>query len=730
MIAINASVSAGNFVFLVMVARTFAPRLFGAFAALSALLLLYEVPASAMQALVARAMASPTVPAEGASPGGPLTLAVPGSIWGGGRGRHSAGDAGPLVVDALIVGAAVCAVVVAATPIVDALWHLHGFALTVLLGVDAVPVAVALVPKGILLGTGRLRALAAALGAGMVTKVAVGVVLVHGGGGLDGALAAVVAGELVSAAALLAATRRDLRSKRRARRSTEPVPLISVRWRQGLPVAASFTGYWLLAGTDLLVARHWLTATSAGAYAAAATAAQLAMWVPAMVASSSLPRAASDRLAAARWWPSARQHRSAAVVAAMVAGAALSAGIALGARPLVLALFDRSYGPAAGVVGLVTVATALFAVTTVAVTPKLARGDAVPVWLPWAGVAALVASTAIWHAGPLDVAWSALGANAGVCAALGALSLHRLLRRRREETAGEPPRLDPAAAELDLTLVVPYYNPGALLRANLEATLEVLAGTGATFEVVAVSDGSTDGSDRSIEAITDAHLQRVTLAANQGKGAALAAGLVLGRGRYLGFIDADGDLDPALLAAFVDLARLHEPDVVLGSKRHPLSSVEYPPLRRVYSKGYQLLVRAMFRLDLRDTQTGLKLVRRDVLAAALPRMVEKRFAWDLELFVVARHLGYRRFLEAPVRLRHRFTSTVSWRSVWRTFADTLAIFYRLRALRWYDEDHRELSARDGDLRIVPVVLRPGAGPSAPGWGPAPWAPPVVRSEPA
>ena len=106
----------------------------------------------------------------------------------------------------------------------------------------------------------------------------------------------------------------------------------------------------------------------------------------------------------------------------------------------------------------------------------------------------------------------------------------------------------------------------------------------------------------------------------------------------------------------------------------------------MYSWGYQQVVRIGFRLNIRDTQTGIKLIRRDVLSAVLPRMVEKRFAFDLELFVIARRLGYKRFLEAPIRLRHQFTSTVSWRSVYRSLLDTMAIWYRLRVLHFYDGD--------------------------------------------
>jgi hypothetical protein len=130
-------------------------------------------------------------------------------------------------------------------------------------------------------------------------------------------------------------------------------------------------------------------------------------------------------------------------------------------------------------------------------------------------------------------------------------------------------------------------------------------------------------------------------------------------------------------------------------------------------------VRLGFRLNIKDTQTGIKLIRRDVLAAVLPRMVEKRFAFDLELFVIARRLGYKRFLEAPIRLRHQFTSTVSWRSVYRSLLDTMAIWYRLRVLHFYDGDQAPATPGGERLRIAPVVLRGSAGTAAGPTGQAP-----------
>lgn len=712
-IGANAAVSFGNVAFLVMVARTLSPAGFGGLAAVCALLLLYQVPASAFQIIVARSTASQR---------GPLP--------------------GVLLADSLLGGLIVCAVAAAASPLLATALHLGQLAPFLLLAVAAVPIGVALVPEGVLVASGRLGTLGATLALGTVVEIGLGIGLVHGGLGLDGALVAVVAGELVTAGTLVLLTRHALVGLERsvplgdsgapgaaATRGLAPAPgprsrgasaasapvimggppplgylavadgKRSPRWAQALPVVMAYSGYWLLAGVGVLVARHWLDPTASGDFAAAATASDLVVLVPAALANAWVLRFAKAERRPAQ----ARRRLGMAVALTLVVGAAGAAVAFVAAAPLVGAVFDGSYRRAAFLATPLVVAATLFGVATVVVVAQLGRGAAFRPLVPWAGVVALVVAAGAWHPDTQAIAWESLGANAAVCAGL----VVPCRRRRSVGDRVERARLETAPGEVELTVVVPYYNPGPVLRVHLEAILGTLEAAGASFEVIAVSDGSTDGSDHSIEQIADRRLRRVVLDVNQGKGAALGAGLVLGRGRYLGFLDADGELGPELLVSFLELARVEQPDVVLGSKRHPASTVAYPPLRRVYSRGYQLLVRVMFRLELADTQTGIKLIRREVLEAVLPRMVEKRFAWDLELLVVARHLGFRRFLEAPVVLRHRFTSTVSWRAVERTFVDTAAIFYRLWVLGAYDDD---LAGSSGSPETsVPVSCRPGLG---------------------
>ena len=256
---------------------------------------------------------------------------------------------------------------------------------------------------------------------------------------------------------------------------------------------------------------------------------------------------------------------------------------------------------------------------------------------------------------------------------------------------------------LDVSIVVPYYNPGNRLRTTVEDMVRVLDESGMTFEIITVSDGSTDGSPFTLEGFPESVVRRVSFATNVGKGYALRAGLGMGRGRYLGFIDADGDISPELLAPFVSIMQSLAPDIIIGSKRHPESSVHYPPLRRLYSWGYQHLIGVLFRLHIKDTQVGIKLVDRKVIADVLPLLRESRFALDLELLVLARRLGYTRIVEAPVRIRERFGSTISPKAVWLLLIDTLALFIRYSIRHEYDaelatrmEGHRATESRAGE----------------------------------
>lgn len=662
------SVAAANvavFLFQIMAARITSPAMFGELIALLGIMLLIEAPGSTLQVLLSRAVQ------ERASDTSDRVLAL---------------DLGPLVAAALTVGLALTGMLIPISLLLGRLLHLTRT--PYLLAVYAVPVTLSIVPRGVLAGAGDYKAISAGLATAACVRLGAGTALLHAGFGISGALGAVVIGDVAAAAIMLVA------AKRRTRADGPPLHFL---WRDGLKAGMPFTGFWLLTGIDVVVARHYLPATAAGQYAAGATLAQLVMIFPGAAAALVAPRFFGAR---------SRDRRAAGtLIRTLLTVAVVSIGIGavvgMLSRSLLTSLFDSSYELSVRAVVLLLVAAGFLGATTVLQQYLAARREILPAGLPWLGAAIFVALTAASHATPLALAADLAFATGvtGILMLVVALHGYRYLP---QPGVPERPALEDLDADMDLTVVVPFYNPGPTLAPNLRRLLEVLDASPVDFEVIAVSDGSTDGSELTIADMAHPRLRQVVLPRNQGKGAALRIGLAAGRGRYLGFIDADGDLDPKLLEAFLTLVTLYQPDVVMGSKRHPLSEIHYPPLRQIYSVGYQNLIRVLFRLNVRDTQTGLKLIRRDVLAASLPRMLEKRFAFDLELLVVAHRLGHRRIFEAPIVLRHQFASTVSIKSVGHTLLDTLAIFYRLRFIRTYDRP-RDVDATE--VRVAPAFVR-------------------------
>lgn len=235
------------------------------------------------------------------------------------------------------------------------------------------------------------------------------------------------------------------------------------------------------------------------------------------------------------------------------------------------------------------------------------------------------------------------------------------------------------APTLDVTVVVPFRNVGAArLRAHLDQLCAVLAAAGVSFEVVAVSDGSTDGSEQAAVDAGRPQVRSVVLDGHHGKGEALRRGLAGGSGRFLGFIDGDGDIPATALADLLTVARAEEPAIVVGSKCHPASELSTPVLRRLASAAHRLLSAALLSPPVPDTQTGVKLVRRDVLADVLPATVERRYGFDLELLVLADRRGHGPVAEVPVTVAHRGPSTIGVAEAAGLLRDTVAIWWRLR----------------------------------------------------
>lgn len=238
---------------------------------------------------------------------------------------------------------------------------------------------------------------------------------------------------------------------------------------------------------------------------------------------------------------------------------------------------------------------------------------------------------------------------------------------------------------MKLSVVVPAYKEAKFIEKNINFYVESLKAANCTFEIIVVADGCAE-TLAAAKNITDPHVTVLSYTENQGKGFAIKYGAERARGEYIAFIDSDAELDPCNLVTYLHMLEDFEADIIVGSKRHRLSRVVYPPSRRFISLAYQLFLRVLFGIKVKDTQVGIKMFHRRVLDKILPLVLVKRFAFDIELLALATHFGFTRVWEAPVNLAYKFSgSNVNLRAAWETLWDTLAVFYRLRLRGYYDK---------------------------------------------
>lgn len=248
---------------------------------------------------------------------------------------------------------------------------------------------------------------------------------------------------------------------------------------------------------------------------------------------------------------------------------------------------------------------------------------------------------------------------------------------------------------MKLSIIIPAYNEEKNIRRTLESIKRSMNKFDYDFEIIVVSDGSTDRTFSEAKKVKSAKIRVFGYEKNQGKGYALRYGVKRAKGEVITFLDAGGDFHPDHIDRFIKLMEALDADIVIGSKRHPMSKVNYPKKRRFYSWVYQVLIRILFNLKVRDTQTGLKVIKKEVLEKILSRVLVKNYAFDLELLVVANHLGFHKITEAPVILNYNFNSSgVSRQAILKILQDTLAIAYRLYLKKWYDKEHRAKSIED------------------------------------
>lgn len=232
--------------------------------------------------------------------------------------------------------------------------------------------------------------------------------------------------------------------------------------------------------------------------------------------------------------------------------------------------------------------------------------------------------------------------------------------------------------------MIPAYNEEIRITNTIETARSFLGGQPFSSELIVVDDGSTDATaELARAALAGSSASRLLSLPHAGKAAALRAGLLIATLDQVAFSDADlatplahlADLRAALAAGC---------DIAIGS-REGAGAHRYgePMYRHLMGRGFNLLVRSLLLPGIHDTQCGFKLFRREAITNILSQSLLYRdagtvtgprvTAFDVELLVIGKQLGYR-ICPIPVVWRYGRQSKVHpARDTWHNFRDVVQV---------------------------------------------------------
>ena len=202
---------------------------------------------------------------------------------------------------------------------------------------------------------------------------------------------------------------------------------------------------------------------------------------------------------------------------------------------------------------------------------------------------------------------------------------------------------------MKLSIIMPAYNEEKRLKPTLDAYAPYFAGYfGSEAELLVIVNGSRDRTEDVARncAIRWPQIRVIVEPRKVGKGGAIMLGFAQATGDLIGFVDADGATQPP---AFHDLVKnIGDAGCIIASRWIPgaVVSPKQPLKRRIASRIFNWLVRALFKVNIHDTQCGAKLCSGAAAKRVLPLLGLTRWAFDVDLLFQLRRCGFS-IIEVP-----------------------------------------------------------------------------------
>lgn len=241
---------------------------------------------------------------------------------------------------------------------------------------------------------------------------------------------------------------------------------------------------------------------------------------------------------------------------------------------------------------------------------------------------------------------------------------------------------------LYLSLIIPAFNEGDRMASTLETVEAYLRSLGRPFEIIAVDDGSGNGTlqvMRNYAGCSEA-VRVISYEQNRGKGYAVRRGMLASHGEYVAFTDAD------LSAPIDELDKLiaaveQGSDIAIGSRavRGSELLIHQPKYRELGGRALNAIIRALAVRGIHDTQCGLKLFRGDSARRIFEQCFIDGWGFDIEVLYLARCLGLS-IAEIPVKWAHSADSKIH---PFLAGFQVLRDIYRIRAHNYNLNDNQQ-----------------------------------------
>ncbi len=227
-----------------------------------------------------------------------------------------------------------------------------------------------------------------------------------------------------------------------------------------------------------------------------------------------------------------------------------------------------------------------------------------------------------------------------------------------------------------LSVIVPAYNEEERLPKTLREIDDYLKKQNFSFEIVVVSDGSTDRTCQVVENLKSEieNLKLICEKENRGKGYGVKRGMLTSQGKFRLFTDADNSTPiPQIEKFWPEFEK--GADIVIGSRdlKGAVLDPPQPLFRRFVGEVFKYLRKIIVGLwEIEDTQCGFKCFRGDAAEKIFPKCKIERFAFDPEILLIAKKLGYK-IKEVPVYWKNEPHSKVKIKSMFNMAKDLIKI---------------------------------------------------------